>query len=202
MINKPSICWLCWKPMMMKWSKCTKYLSAQICPESHNFLKSDLFSGPEMGQILRVNIWRVSHILDIISRLTSSARWNYTVHGNHYFDVLCLPSMYPSNISLAVMCLSPWHDTTYDSNSFDVVSRHETIIRLIFTNPTTDPPLACFLPTCAGELIRWNQSSTIFGRLCWTLPASRSKTWYSIKYSCSPLQDQNWDEVSISSKII
>ena len=120
---------------MMKWSKCTKYLSAQICPESHNFLKSDLFSGPEMGQILRVNIWRVSHILDIISRLTSSARWNYTVHGNHYFDVLCPPSMYPSYISLAVMCLSPWHDTTYDSNSFDVVSRHETIIRLIFTNP-------------------------------------------------------------------
>ena len=135
MINKPSICWLCWKPMMMKWSKCTKYLSAQICPESHNFLKSDLFSGPEMGQILRVNIWRVSHILDIISRLTSSARWNYTVHGNHYFDVLGLPSMYPSNISLAVMCLSPWHDTTDDSNSFDVVSRHETITCLIFTNP-------------------------------------------------------------------
>ena len=126
------------------------------------------FSGPLMAQIWRVNIWQVSHILDIISRSTSPARWNYSARHEYWLTTTTLmffayPSMYPSYISLAVMCLSPWHDITYDLKSkgiilCDIVSRGD------YMPYFHAPPLiqlACFLPcaycTTARELIRWNQ---------------------------------------------
>jgi len=215
MINKPSICWLCWKPMMMKWSKCTKYLSAQICLESHNFLKSDFFCWPRIGTDLKseyltsFTYLRYHFEIDFFCKMKLQCTAQILIGKTTSLMFFAFPQCILHTYHWR---LCAWVHGTISRVLFEAIRHQLTWYRVtrrsyaLFSRPPHPPliQLACFLPSAfctAGELIRWNQSSRIFGRLCSTLPAFGSKTRYSIKYLCFPLRDQNWDKVSICSEI-
>lgn len=169
MINKLSICWLCWKPMMKKWWKCTKYPSAQIL---HNYLPRIpwfpqiwFFFRPLNGTDLKSEYLTSFTYLRYHFKIDSSCKMKLQCTArilidNHYFDVLCL-SFNVSFIHIIggyVPQPMTWYHVYWyrmiwsQKESFHVILCHAAIICLIFTTHHWSNLLAFYLAHIAPML--------------------------------------------------